>query len=229
MILSIDCGIKNLAMCLFDPESQRIVQWDISGVPTESSIDLYICFRELLDKKSWVLDAKTILIEKQPDRNRKMKTVENFLHAYMVIKNPDALTLIYDARNKVPDVVGPGKVMYRKRKNTAIERCKEFLDRTQSVNSGWNDLFSSSKKKDDLADTIMQALSYRPVKSVTKSKSSEKVRARKPTENQQNTKYSKANLAWILKNEPEKVTSKRFQKDLKRYYTELSELETALE
>lgn len=215
-------------MCLFNPDNQEIIQWDISGVPTESSIDLYVCFRNLLEQKPWVLDATTVLIEKQPDRNRKMKTVENFLHAYMVIKNPEALTLTYDARNKVPDVVGPGKVMYRKRKNTAIERCKEFLERTQQVNSEWNELFDNSKKKDDLADTIMQALSYRPIKTVSATKGSEKVRPRKPTENQQNTKYSKANLAWFLKNDPTKVSTKRFQKDLKRYYTDISELETAV-
>jgi hypothetical protein len=29
MLLSIDCGIKNLAMCLIDPETKKIHQWDV--------------------------------------------------------------------------------------------------------------------------------------------------------------------------------------------------------
>jgi hypothetical protein len=30
-----------------------------------------------------------------------MKSVENLLHAYFLIKNPSAKTIIYDARHKV--------------------------------------------------------------------------------------------------------------------------------
>jgi hypothetical protein len=49
-----------------------------------------------------------------------------------------------------------------------------------------------------------------------------KARPRKPTENQKATKYSKANLAWLYANGQHK--NKRFEKDLARYYHNLSEL-----
>src|SRR5210317_1217926 len=106
MLLSIDVGIKNLAMCLIDESSKKIQQWDVSGVPPEHSIGLFPCLRNHLDDKPWVLTAKTILIEKQPGQNKKMKSVENFLHSYFVIKLPESETIIYDARHKVPDVAG---------------------------------------------------------------------------------------------------------------------------
>jgi len=184
-----------------------------------------------LNERDWVLSATTILIEKQPDRNRKMKTVENFLHAYMIIKNPDAECIIYDARHKIPDVVGAGKKKYNERKKMAITRCKEYLDNSE-INSEWLDTFKISKKKDDLADTVMQALSFinrREVKPKEPKKKTKMV-ARKPNENQKETKYSKSNLAWFYKNNTEEqlLKNKRFMKDLKRYYHDLDDLKKEL-
>ena len=150
MILSIDVGIRNLAMCMLDETSNLIVQWDVSGVPPEHKDGLFVSLRDHLDDKPWVLQADTVLIEKQPDKNRKMKIVEHFLHAYFVIRNPKAETIIYDARFKIPDFAGPGKVMYTKRKKASIERCQQFIW-NNTVNAHWIPIFNASKKKDDLA------------------------------------------------------------------------------
>jgi len=222
MILSIDVGIKNLAMCMIDENDQHIIHWDVSGVPPEHADGLFKSLKNHLDEKPWVLTANTILIEKQPDKNRKMKVVENFLHAYFVIKCPNSETIIYDARHKIPDVVGPGRAQYVKRKKTSIARCQEFIK--GDINSHWLVTFAQSKKKDDLADTVMQALSFINRKEVPK-KAKETLTARKPTENQTNTKYSKSNLAWFIKNsEKSKLEKdKRFMKDLHKYYRTFEE------
>ena len=109
MILSIDVGIRNLAMCLLDDENGNLVrEWDVSGVPPEHKDGVYVSLRKHLDERPWVLGAKTILIEKQPDRNKKMISVMHFLHAYFIIKCPQAETIIYDARHKIPDVKKEG-------------------------------------------------------------------------------------------------------------------------
>lgn len=213
MLLSIDVGIRNLAMCLMN--DRKIVQWDVGGVPPLSDDGLYESMLKHILTRPWVLDANIVLIEKQPDKNRKMKSVEDFLHAYFVIQGKK--TIIYDARHKIPDISGPGKVRYRQRKNASIQRCREFVAKE---NPSLLQFFNSHDKKDDLADTVMQALSYNPspVK-VTK----KKLTARKPTMHQSETHYSKANLAWLVKNGKHK-TDKRFDKDLKRYYTCIDEL-----
>lgn len=228
MILSIDVGIRNLAICQFNETSNLVAQWDVSGVPPEHRDGIYVSLRKHLDDRPWVLDSDIILIEKQPDRNKKMKMVEHFLHAYFVIKAPKAETIIYDARFKIPDVAGPGKAQYMKRKKVSIERCEAFL-RRDDTNKHWIETFMKSKKKDDLADTIMQAISFtkRVEPTVTKKKVSTKVVPRKPNENQKNTRYSKSNLAWIYKNSPEcecLENNKRFMKDLKRYYRSIDDL-----
>ena len=228
MILSIDVGIKNLEMCLIDPETKHIEQWDVSGVPPQHEDGLFICMRDHLDAKPWVLNASTVIIEKQPDKNRKMKTVENFLHTYFIIKNPTCTCIIYDARFKIPDVAGAGKKKYAERKKTSIARCKDFIY-SDNVNVDWRETFDKSKKKDDLADTVMQALSYinrRVVEPKKKTKTKSKLSARKPNQNQEETKYSKSNLAWMVKNKPrgQLEKSKRFMKDLKRYFKDFDEL-----
>jgi len=230
MILSIDVGIRNLAMCLLDENSGNLVrEWDVSGVPPEHKDGVYVSLRKHLDERPWVLTANTILIEKQPERNKKMISVMHFLHAYFIIKCPDAETILYDARHKIPDVAGPGKAQYNKRKKVSIERCEAFI-RDGTTNAHWLDTFLKSKKKDDLADTVMQALSFVNRVEVTpasKKKKSTKLVARRPNENQKMTKYSKSNLAWIYLNKPEcecLENNKRFMKDLKRYYRNLSDL-----
>jgi hypothetical protein len=210
-ILSIDVGTKNLAMCVLG-HSNVIMNWEVSGVPTEGSTGLYECLFRHLEERPWVLEGtQTILIERQPEKNRRMKSVENFLHAYFICKGKE--TILWDAKHKVPDVVGPGKAQYRKRKQTAVTRCHEFLKETKSA---FLETFENSKKKDDLADSLLQALSFTPPKIDQKKKT-----PRKPTVRQLDVKFSPANLAWFVKNN---TTHKRFESDLKRYYTNISEL-----
>ena len=239
-LLSIDVGIKNLAMCLIDQDTKIIQNWDVSGVPPEHADGLFKSIIRHLDERPWTITARTVLIEKQPDKNRKMKMVEHLLQAYFLIKCPQGSDVhLYDARHKIPDVAGPGKAQYRKRKQTSIDRCREFLEAPDSVNGHWLTEFVKSKKKDDLADTVMQALSFinRPGKEPkavgTKGSSTpvETVNPRKPTEHQKETKYSKSNLAWFVKNKTryELEHDKRFMKDLGRYYRTLDELILATE
>ena len=107
---------------------------------------------------------------------------------------------------------------------------------SQDPNRHWRETFIHSKKKDDLADTVMQALSYieRWVPSapgpsdVTAPVKPKKLVARKPNEHQKETRYSQSNLAWMVKNVPEDqlLRDKRFLKDLRRYYQTFEELKS---
>lgn len=224
MILSIDCGIKNLAMCLIDPTDRKIHQWDVSGVPPLHADGVFPCLVRHLNERPWVLGANTVIIEKQPDRNRGMKAVENLLHTYFLVKGPERQVVIWDARHKVPDMAGAGAARYAQRKKASIERARKFIEATD-VNRALVPFFDSHKKKDDLADTVMQALSFidkRPVVDPAKPVKQKKVAPRKPTENQTRTKYSKANLAYLVKTNAKQDA--RFKKDLARYYRSIDEL-----
>jgi hypothetical protein len=220
MILSIDCGIKNLAMCLIDPKDKKIHQWDVSGVPPMHADGIFPCLVRHLNEKPWVLKATTVVIEKQPDRNRGMKGVENLLHTYFLVKEKDVV--IWDARHKIPDVAGAGKARYLQRKKASIERSRKFIV-SNETNKNWVAFFDAHKKKDDLADTVMQALSFIDKRPEAKEDAPvKKCAPRKPTENQTRTKYSKANLAWLVKTKAKQDA--RFKKDLARYYRDIEEL-----
>lgn len=219
MLLSIDCGIKNLAMCLIEPETKRIHQWDVSGVPPKHADGIFQCLIRHLNEKPWILDSSTVIIEKQPDRNRGMKAVENLLHVYFLMK--DKQVIIWDARHKIPDVAGAGKARYSQRKKASVERARKFIDSTE-INRNWISFFDTHRKKDDLADTVMQALSFIDKRPVDQTPKVKKAVPRKPTENQVMTKYSKANLAWLLKTGAKQDA--RFRKDLARYYKDMEEL-----
>jgi len=154
-----------------------------------------------------------------------MKAVENLLHTYFLVKDPTRPVVIWDARHKIPDVAGAGKARYAQRKKTSIERARKFIA-GDGPNKELVPFFDAHKKKDDLADSVMQALSFidkRP--SADPSDAAPKVKKvspRKPTENQARTKYSKANLAWLVKTQAKQDA--RFKKDLARYYRNLDEL-----
>lgn len=220
MILSIDCGIKNLAMCLID-SNRKIVKWDVSGIPPNHKDGLFPCMVRHLDTKPWTMDATTVVIEKQPGQNKGMKGVEHLLHTYFLVKGK--AVVIWDARFKVPDCAGTGKAMYAKRKAAAVKRAREFIV-GDGPNKEWVSFFDAHKKKDDLADTVMQALSYMDRKIENAPTKAKKVVPRKPTENQTRTKYSKANLAWLVKSGAKQDA--RFKKDLARYYSSIDELKS---
>jgi hypothetical protein len=57
---------------------------------------------------------------------------------------------------------------------------------------------------------------------VVEPKKPKKLTPRKPTENQKDGKYSKANLAWLVKTNAKQDA--RFKKDLARYYSSIDEL-----
>lgn len=218
LLLSIDVGIRNLGMCLIDTSTKKIKHWDATGIPPQHSDGLFVCLREHFRDRPWVLESSKVIIEKQPDKNRTMKSVENFIHSYFICSDKDVQ--LYDARFKVPDVVGPGRAMYLKRKKMSVVRCNEFI---AEYNPEYTEWFNQQKKKDDLADSVMQALSY--IDSVVPASASaqpKKKSPRKPTPNQKETRYSRANLAWLHIHGTD--DKKRFDKDLKRYYKDLEEM-----
>jgi hypothetical protein len=112
--------------------------------------------------------------------------------------------------------------MYAKRKKASIERARKFIA-GDGPNKEFVPFFDAHKKKDDLSDSLLQSLAFidkRPT--VKENAKPKKASPRKPTENQVRTKYSKANLAYIIKIEGKQDT--RFKKDLARYYTSIDEL-----
>ena len=217
-ILSFDVGIKNLAYCIYDSSLNDILFWNIIDI-TSSRIDNACAHMvNLLDTYSELLDNDIVLIEKQPSKNNKMRIIEGLLNAYFVIKgltNKDSTiskVLVYSAKHKLGKDTFRGKSNYSQRKKLGIFRTEAFL-RQYKQTEDIHHLFLNSKKKDDLADSLLQALSYINLNIDCDTKSfsaNEKIISRKPSKKQERSRYSKCNLKYLLTQYTKENNSKEY-------------------
>lgn len=176
-LLSFDVGMKNLAFCLLD-ENHTIYQWGVINVLEEATtkkIDPDILTHlvwDQLDKYPGILEAEKVVIENQPSlKNPKMKTMQIIILSYFVSKQRSGDTQIkkidcFAPRNKLNVYQGEQrqqieesitcKSVYSKTKKLSVEFTKVMIKDQPE----WLSLITSSKKKDDLADSFIQGACY---------------------------------------------------------------------
>ena len=161
IILSFDVGVKNLAYCLIDSITKDILDWNIIDC-TSSNLILKLITE--LDSLNHLLESELILIEKQPSFNPKMRIMSTAIFVYFTLRinherNKNIKIFYYSAKHKLKlcevKLDKPCKTKYANNKKIAIEQTKILLNGNPFLN-----YFLSYKKKDDLADCYLQALSY---------------------------------------------------------------------
>ena len=202
IVTSIDVGIRNLACCTYDSTEKKILDWRLIdiGRTTEPCSRLFEVLRGL---PFGPCDA--VVIERQPGRNKGMLRMEAYLHMYFVALKIAPRVVLYHARNKLRDTGmenhGRARNQYTARKKASVELTHAFL-RDNPQDSSIRNTFETSKKKDDLADALLQAVHYCTEDASSSKKVKEPmtvVKPRKPTEKQtQSGKYTPANLKYIL-------------------------------
>lgn len=188
--ISFDIGIKNLALCILEYNNNEIsiIDWrvitlfdkkkDVNGINSLSEIlflELDNIIGLLKELNHDYIDY--VLIENQPSNlNGIMKTVQLLIFSYFSLLNHwdkivDNVLLINASlklqnHNYNPDI--PIKIdttktkkqqkndKYRINKYLGIEITKYYIKN----NTFLNEYFIKYKKKDDLADTLLQTISY---------------------------------------------------------------------
>jgi hypothetical protein len=202
-ILSFDVGIVNLAYCIIESQpTPKIVHWEVvelakrgntfsAHIASSGIAELYLTLITQLDTRKHLLDVDIVLIEKQPSFNPKMRIVAGCLQTYFYIRGvvdktaqPIKSVEFFSPKHKLKCYTGPeldisskngktvkGKYAQTKKMGIAIARSK--LEE-HSETAEFLQLFESSKKRDDLSDCYLQALTYitfkneKPLKSKTK-------------------------------------------------------------
>lgn len=105
-------------------------------------------------------NVQTIVIEKQPVENPKMLMMGHFVFARFVHHHPTIPVMFVPAFNKLSVYTGPPiecklKTKYAQRKFIGIKQIEWYLDNMKGMDV-WKDFFTKSKKKDDLADCVLQ-------------------------------------------------------------------------
>jgi len=103
----------------------------------------------------------TIIIENQigPIAN-KMKTIQGQIAQYFIMKNNNINIEFVSASNKLKNFVSE-KTDYKERKKLSVEITNKIIQNDNNFNiNNWHNCFEKHKKKDDLADSFLQALWY---------------------------------------------------------------------
>lgn len=159
IILSFDIGIKNLAYCMLDSESKCILDWNVLDCSGENETLRVI---QEIDSLEYLTEADIVLLEKQPSFNPKMRNISTALYVYFVLRIQHELSknckvIFYPAKYKLKccdtKIEHKSKDKYRQNKNLGIVHTRELISTHESF-------FEKHKKKDDLADCYLQAMSY---------------------------------------------------------------------
>ena len=226
IVLSIDVGIKNLALCLYDSAKRSIDFWKvitISAVNGDMARGVIKAMEKDIVNDIDMKSIDTVLIERQPGRrNLKIKSIENFLHMYFALTsslNDHKLVVkLYHPRHKLSGTGcehhGKSAQTYRERKKASVAICKTWLASQHPCQEKWKAMFERrGTKRDDLADALAQVLSfcghYETLKDCSKKiEQNVDVRARKPTEKQlKSGNLSRSNLKHLIIKEFDSKTS----------------------
>jgi hypothetical protein len=166
-IVSIDVGIKNLAICIID-EKLEIYEWkivDISSNDKKASIE--VLANNIYTGLDTVSDSWTgidhVLIENQPVlKNPTMKTVQVLVYGYfhsLKMKGVPLSVQFISAKSKltVANVIKCTKYKsnYTNNKMSSVLTTLEYLKDHPK-----RDFFVGIKKKDDLSDCFLQAVYF---------------------------------------------------------------------
>jgi hypothetical protein len=218
-VLSVDVGIKNLAYCVYDSESQSVDFWKVFEIhPIANDMARGICQilteLEASEPQLEMTAIQKVVIELQPGRNQRVKAIQHFLHMFYVLKHAKNVVL-FSPRHKLAGTgcenSGRTPAMYRQRKKASVALCECWL-RAHPQNERWTTMLSRQGfKKDDAADALNQALAFCHPRATSATTvhgadaasvvaSVEVIRARKPSARQASARgcYSKANLKHIL-------------------------------
>ena len=163
-ILSIDVGTKNLGICLFyvsDP-SVQLQMWRVCSIFQGNTKDIHTIAQALYELLDSIPEPNIVLIENQPAlKNPIMKTIQVLIFSYYFQK-------IYNKSHTVEHVhyvsasvkLKPFDILtnnYKQRKSASIEIASSFLPTMAPL---FRSEFESSPKKDDLADSLLQGISW---------------------------------------------------------------------
>lgn len=178
IILSFDIGIKNLAYCQLDTVSKDILDWFILDCSCKNNDDTMLEVINQLESVPNLLESDIILLEKQPSFNPKMRIISTALYVYFTLRisyenQKNIKILFYSAKNKLKVCNSSECVKILENKNMKAKTAKDkrmnyscnkkaAIEQTRHdlINSGFLSYFDKSKKKDDLADSYLQAIAY---------------------------------------------------------------------
>lgn len=193
-IVSFDPAPINMSYCIVDVHTLKIYDWEKFSIKDSTNEGSCIKLVKLLDQFKPTEDIDCIVVhEQQPRCNAKTVTISGQLQMYFVLErmNEDHTGTIekivgHHAKHKIKYYQEmPGdepmpwerlnglKIGHYRTKQILIEHCRRILKQNDDLE--WLAWFEKQKKKDDYADSYVQALSYIKMNRLGQSKTQRKV------------------------------------------------------
>lgn len=170
------CNKKNLSDYLCKKHYKKYLEADNKKlnklkIINCNKVDTFMVINKMYDlfetKYKYFLNADIVLLEMQPVKRQQMRTIANMVHSYFNIsgvRNNDSKihnVFFTSATNKLKynvEETQKTKNTYSERKKLAIKYCDDYLNNIE--NKYYLDFFTESRKKDDLADALLQCLFF---------------------------------------------------------------------
>ena len=181
----------NLGICDFCSVRNKICRWEVLQAPGITSLF------QAMDARPF---EGRVVIERQSKKSMKMLAVQHWLQSYYVIKGSPVTIFAPVHKLAGTGQENAGRANYRARKKAAIALTHDWL-RDNPQDPEIHAFFAKTKKKDDAADSALQALAFlnRSVTAAPLSTEPPRIVCRRPTLLQLETgKYSQANLKHII-------------------------------
>lgn len=174
MLVSFDPAIINMSYCKVDIKTSRIKEWGIFAIKDSTNEGTCKKLYTELERLSLTDNEhdNIIVYEQQPRCNVKTISIAGQLQMYYTIKGTNIKKIVgYHAKHKIKyhtpgtddDIPMPANIIklktgHYKTKKILVEICKRVLLINEETE--YLEWFNKQKKKDDLADSYIQALSY---------------------------------------------------------------------
>ena len=157
-IVAVDVGVKNLAVCVLDIATHKVVRWHVGSLVPDGR--RYLPHQNVAYVKEWLElwkgyfdDAIAVIVERQMRCN--MRIIESLIQFAYYDKchviNARSVKLHY----------GLSMRNYRLNKNKAVEWAVDFMAKNPQVfDVTPTEVFRASTKKDDYADSLLLVMYY---------------------------------------------------------------------
>lgn len=152
----------------YKKHNKRLNRIKIINCNNVNTFDVMNKMYDLLDRDyKYFLDCDLAILEMQPVKRQQMRSIANLLYAYFNLRGVRedvkmSNVVFTNACNKLKysfdEEDNKKKNTYSERKKLAIVYTYDYLDKMNDEDN--RNLFTLSKKKDDLADCLLQCIFY---------------------------------------------------------------------
>lgn len=161
VIVSIDCGSRNLAHCVYDSDNSILCEWRVSVLcstraPIASLVKSAAAWATELYTRN--PDIRFVYIEQQPVANTRMKCLSHAIQAALLAHAPHVHLEFVSARVTHGILgIGGNNRSYAARKQAAVAWAARTIASKAKEDATWGkwaSFWATQHKRDDLADSL---------------------------------------------------------------------------